>query len=467
MTDPSAATPAGGSVIHDLGYRPYTGPRLGAGAIARALTLTGFRNAFGLGRSGKSKVLPFVLLALNLLPAVIVGGVLAFAGLDELPIGYAEYASTTQVLVGIFVAAQAPVLFSRDLRHGTISLYLARPLRSSAYALSRWTSLLGATLVFLLLPILILYVVALLGELDVSEQTRQAGIAVGLAVLLALSLAGLAGLVASWSTRRGFAVVATIALLVIANGIVTAVQGISSEEGRSEVGEVAGLFSPYSLYRGLMGAWTGADVPTPPTSTGMELAYVGGVRGPLRGLPRRAACGATGGWRPHERAQPGPDVALVRQRRRGQRHLDDRAPRRHRPARPERCRQDHDHRADVRLPRPVGGHRHPRRRAGLAAGRRVPHHRAGARARAELRLPHRAPVRAGQRRAARPRRPRCRHRAGPRRRRDGRARRRAGSAPTPRACASGSSSPRRWCTTRRCSCSTSRSTASTPASGCT
>ena len=28
MTDPSAATPAGGSVIHDLGYRPYTGPRL-------------------------------------------------------------------------------------------------------------------------------------------------------------------------------------------------------------------------------------------------------------------------------------------------------------------------------------------------------------------------------------------------------------------------------------------------------
>jgi ABC-2 type transport system permease protein len=275
VTDPSAMTPAGGSVIHDLGYRPYTGPRVGPGAIARALTLTGFRNAFGLGRSGRSKVLPFILLALNLLPAVIVGGVLAFAGLDELPIGYAEYASTTQVLLGIFVASQAPVLFSRDLRHGTISLYLARPLRSSAYALSRWVSLLAATLVFLLLPIVILYAVALLAELPVGEQTRQAGIALGLGVLLALSLAGIAGLVASWSTRRGFAVVATIALLVIANGIVTAVQGISGEEGRSEVGEVAGLFSPYSLYRGLMGAWTDAEVPTPPTSTGMELAYVG------------------------------------------------------------------------------------------------------------------------------------------------------------------------------------------------
>ena len=274
MTDPSAATPAGGTVIHDLGYRPYTGVRVGPGAIARALTLTGFRNAFGLGRSGKSKVLPFILLALNLLPAVIVGGVLAFAGLDELPIDYTQYASTTQVLLGIFVASQAPVLFSRDLRHGTISLYLARPLRSSTYALARWAALLGATLVFLVLPIVILYAVALLGELGVGEQTRQAGIALGMAVLLALSLAGVAGLIASWSTRRGFAVVATIALLVVADGIVTAIQGISDEEGRPEIGEVAGLFSPYSLYRGLMGAWTDVEVPTPPTSTGMVVAYV-------------------------------------------------------------------------------------------------------------------------------------------------------------------------------------------------
>ncbi len=279
------------SVIHDLGYRPYTGPRLGEGAIARSLVLTGFRNAFGLGRSGKSKALPFILLALNLFPAVILVGVMVLIGLDELPIGYAQYASTTQVLLGIFVASQAPVLFSRDLRHGTISLYLARPLRSSTYAVARWVSLLGATLVFLLLPILILYAVALLAGLDVGEQSRQVGIALGLALLLALSLSGISGLIASWSTRRGFAVVATIALLVIANFIVTAVQGISGEEGKPEVGEIAGLFSPYSLYRGLIGAWADADTPTPPTSTGMELAYVGVFVG------LSAACLAALVWR--------------------------------------------------------------------------------------------------------------------------------------------------------------------------
>ena len=55
MTDPSSATPEGRSVIHDLGYRPYTGPRLGPAAIARALLVTGFRNAFGLGRSGSRR----------------------------------------------------------------------------------------------------------------------------------------------------------------------------------------------------------------------------------------------------------------------------------------------------------------------------------------------------------------------------------------------------------------------------
>jgi ABC-2 type transport system permease protein len=274
MSDPSSSTPAGGSVIHDLGYRPYTGPRLGPAAIARALVITGFRNSFGLGRSAKSKVLPFILLGLNLLPAVIVAGVMVFVGLDELPTSYAQYASTTQVLLGIFVAAQAPVLFSRDLRHGSISLYLARPLGSNAYALARFASLVAATLVFLLVPILLLYAVALLGELSFAEQSREAAIAVGLALLLAPSLAGLAGLIASWSTRRGFAVVATMALLLIGNGIVGTIQAIAEEEGQPRVGEVAGLFSPYSLYRGLMDAWTDESAPTPPSGTAMELAYV-------------------------------------------------------------------------------------------------------------------------------------------------------------------------------------------------
>ena len=107
-------------------------------------------------------------------------------GLDELPLDYARYASATQILLSIFVAAQAPVLFSRDLRHGSIALYLARPLSSAAYAVARWAALLAATLVFLLVPIIALYVGAVLAELDFWEQTEEAAKAVLLAVLLAL-----------------------------------------------------------------------------------------------------------------------------------------------------------------------------------------------------------------------------------------------------------------------------------------
>jgi len=260
-------------VIHDLGYRPYDGPRAGGGAIATALFLSGLRNAFGLGRSGKSKVLPFLLLGLNLLPAVIIVGVMVLVGLDDLPIDYARYASSTQILLSIFVAAQAPVLFSRDLRHGSIALYLARPLSSAAYAVARWAALLAATLVFLLVPILALYVGAVLGELDFTEQTEGAVKAALLAVLLALMLTGIGGLIASVSVRRGFAVVATIAVLLLGNGVVTAIQGISEEQGEPGVGEVAGLFSPYSLYRGGMSALTDNLALTPPTGAAMTAAY--------------------------------------------------------------------------------------------------------------------------------------------------------------------------------------------------
>ncbi len=267
--------PGVSGVIHDLGYRPYDGPRTGQGQIAWALFVAGFRNAFGVGRSGRSKVLPFLLLGLNLLPAVIVVGVMVRIGLDQLPVSYARYASSTQILLSIFVAGQAPVLFSRDLRHGTIALYLARPLPSAAYAVARWASLLAATLVFLLLPIAVLYLGAVLGELDFTEQSADALKAVLLAVLLALGLTGIGALISSVSVRRGFAVVATIAVLLLGNGVVTAVQGISEEQGRPRIGEVAGLFSPYSLYRGAMAALTDELALTPPTGAAMTAAYFG------------------------------------------------------------------------------------------------------------------------------------------------------------------------------------------------
>ena len=270
-------TPQGRSVIHDLGYRPYTGPRLGEAAIARALIFTGFKNAFGLGRSAKSKALPFILLGMNLFPAVILVGALTLFGADRAPDRLLavrlHHAGAPQHLRGV-PGARAVLTRPAPRQHHA----LPRPAAAgrAPTPLSRWTSLLLASLVFVWLPLVIMYVGALLGELDFGEQTKEASIAVFLGLVLALTLTGIGGLLASWSTRRGFAIVATIAVLLIGNGIVTALQGIAYEFASDEtVGQVAGLFSPYSLYRGLAFAWGDANEPLSPlTSTGMEAAYL-------------------------------------------------------------------------------------------------------------------------------------------------------------------------------------------------
>lgn len=272
----SAPDRARDGVIHDLGYQPYSGPRLGEASIARSLFLTGFRNCFGLGRSGKSKILPFVLLGLNLVPALIIVVVMVTLRLQDPPTDYAAYAVSTQMLVSVFVAAQAPILLSHDLRYGSIVLYLARPMSSATYATMRWASLAAAVLGFLLTPILLLLVGALLADTDATDQLVDAGLAAVAATLLAGMLATVGSLISSWSTRRGFAVVATIAVLLFVDGVVAAVQGIAAGEGRPVVGEYAGLLSPYALYRGLAESLPGVSTggPTPPDTAGMQAAYL-------------------------------------------------------------------------------------------------------------------------------------------------------------------------------------------------
>jgi ABC-2 type transport system permease protein len=292
-----ATTEAPAGYIHDLGYRPYRGPRLGEGPVAWAFFVTGLRNTYGLGRSGRSKVLPMILLALMLLPALILVGVLVQAkdllDLDSQIVAYSTYPITTQLLISVFVAAQAPALISRDLRFRTITLYLARPMRRSVYVLVRWASLAVATFILIVAPLLLMYVGGLLADLPAGRETgRFLGAAVG-AVLLAATLAGLAALVAALTIRRGLAVAAVIVVLLVSYTVVSTIQGIAFGSGNETVGEVAGLFSPYTLVNGVQVFLSDSPdaTPTPPDSTGMGLLYVFAVLvtilGPIGGLLAR------------------------------------------------------------------------------------------------------------------------------------------------------------------------------------
>lgn len=267
-------------VIHDLGYRPYAGPRLGAGPVARALFVTGLRNAFGIGRSGRSKVLPMLLLGLMMLPALILVGILVQArdllDLDSQLVSYSTYPLTTQLLISVFVAAQAPVLLSRDLRFRTITLYLARPMPRTTYVLVRVASLAVATLILVAAPLLLMYVGGVLADLPLARETgRFLGGFAG-AVLLAACLAGLSALVAATTTRRGLAVAAVVVVLVVSYTVVTTIQGISVSAGHERVGQVAGLFSPYTLVNGVQFALFDVPqaTPTPPEGSAMGALYV-------------------------------------------------------------------------------------------------------------------------------------------------------------------------------------------------
>lgn len=283
MSSPSepAARPVG--VIHDLGYRPYGGPRLTDAAVAWSFFVTGLRNTYGLGRSGRSKVLPMFLYGVMLLPALILVGVLVQAkdilGLDQQIVAYSTYPLTTQALISVFAAAQAPVLLSRDLRFRTITLYLARPMHRTVYVLVRLASLAAGTFLLVASPLLLMYVGGLLADLPVARETgRFLGGFVG-ALLLALLLASLSALVAALTVRRGMAVAAVIVVLGVSYAVVTTIQGIALGTGHETVGEVAGVFSPYTLVNGVQHLLfdSPSATPTPPDGLGMAVLYVASV----------------------------------------------------------------------------------------------------------------------------------------------------------------------------------------------
>lgn len=251
-------------VIHDIGYRRYEGQRLGRGYAVRSLYVQSLRNAFGLGRTAKSKVLPITLFAVMLLPAAIIDAVTILQGTGEQLFPYTRYVIFTQAIVAIFVAAQAPALFSRDQRFRTVSLYFSRPLTRLDYVVAKFGALATALLILTTAPLLVLYAGGLLAKLPFGTQTKNFLLAFVGAVIFSLVLAGIGGLLASLTKRRGFGVAAIIAALTVPYAAVSAIQGIASElSNNPSLAGWAGLFSPTTLVDGVQVALLGAETSGP------------------------------------------------------------------------------------------------------------------------------------------------------------------------------------------------------------
>jgi len=194
-------------VIHDIGYRRYTGRRLGRAQIVRALYWHSLRSAFGIGRGAKAKIVPVITFVVICLPAVV-SAVSVARGNGRL-VPYDTYLVQLRVVVMIiFIAAQAPELVSRDMRSHVLPLYFCRPLRRLDYPLAKLAAFVTACLAMIEIPLLLLYLGTIAqshGGSAIWQQTRALipGLLVGLMWAVLLAAIGLA--LASLSGRRAYA----------------------------------------------------------------------------------------------------------------------------------------------------------------------------------------------------------------------------------------------------------------------
>jgi ABC-2 type transport system permease protein len=239
-------------VIHDIGYRHYQGARLGRGHIVRALYVDSLRGAYGFGRSTRSKVVPLLLLGVMCLPALVLAIVVGVSKLTTLPGGgYHEYVLNMEVVIAIYLAAQAPASVSRDLRFRVMSLYLSRPLRRSDYVAAKFAGLSTAVFALIAIPMTILFAGALLAKLPLSDQVGGylAGLAGGL--LSALVLSGIALVIAAITPRRGLGIAAIVSVLIVLIGLESAAQAIAVHKQALTAAGYLGMVSPFSLVQGV------------------------------------------------------------------------------------------------------------------------------------------------------------------------------------------------------------------------
>ncbi|WP_055599113.1 ABC transporter permease [Streptomyces aureus] len=257
IPQPSQAAPDT-TRIHNIGYRSYDGPRLGRAYARRSLFSQSLRGAYGLGRSAKSKVLPMLLFGVMCVPALIIVAVAVVTKQSKLSIEYTQYAIFLQVVIGIYLASQAPQSVSRDLRFRTVPLYFSRPIERADYVLAKFGAMASALFLLTAVPLVILWIGSLLAKMDFGTQTQMFGQGLVSVALLSLLFGGVGLVMAALTPRRGFGVAAVIGVLTISYGAVSTLQGIAY--GTDNLGAIPwlGLFSPITLIDGVQTAFLGA-----------------------------------------------------------------------------------------------------------------------------------------------------------------------------------------------------------------
>jgi ABC-2 type transport system permease protein len=257
------------SVIHDIGYQRYEGPRLGRIAVLGALYAHGIRASFGFGRSAKSKIFPWLVAGITVLVAVIVAAVRSQTGVVVL--NYIQFDDAMSWLIIFFVAICAPELVSRDIRAGVLPLYFSRPLRASDYVLAKVAALVSAVWLLLGVPQFVMFLgAAFTTKTGMRGVWHEAGDLLpgwGYSLLWAALFTAIGLLIASLTGKRAFAAGGIVAVFLMTTPVVGVLSILPSRTAQ----QLAGLASPMTMISGV-GTWL---IHTP--NTGIDIGQYGSV----------------------------------------------------------------------------------------------------------------------------------------------------------------------------------------------
>jgi ABC-2 type transport system permease protein len=221
MTADSVPRPGGS--IYDLGYQRFEGQRLGRSHAISALFVYSLRAIFGFGRSAGSKVFPFGLTVITLLPAIVQLGIAALLPAQFKVFRPENYFGFTQIILALFCAVVAPEIIGRDQRNRVLPLYFSRALSRSDYVAAKAGALFAGLFLVCFVPQALLLIGNGVAASDLLAYMRdnwdQVPPVVAGCILVASFMGSVALCVASQTPRRALSTGAVLAFFVILDSL--------------------------------------------------------------------------------------------------------------------------------------------------------------------------------------------------------------------------------------------------------
>ena len=218
-----ASQPAG--QLFDIGYQRYDGPRQGRARARIALFVGGVRHTLGLGRGGRSKILPVLMVLVSVVPAAIILVVAAISGgIIDRPVELGDYFPINSLLLLIISGILGPTLLIPDRTDNVLSLYLVRPLGMLDYLAARWFAFFLVTSLIVLAGPLILLCGYILLSADAVQEFRDSWmdfpkVLLGAAALGAF-IASIPLGVAAFAPRRVYAAAFVIGVVLVGTTVI-------------------------------------------------------------------------------------------------------------------------------------------------------------------------------------------------------------------------------------------------------